>query len=171
MKQKSKQELKYFLLVVATIFVWRVIPHPPNLTPVLALALWGSVLIKSPSRLIAALVAGMFLSDLIVGAHELMPFIYGCYALIAILGLKYLKHESIQSVGIYTFTASTLFFALSNFAVFLTSGIYPRTLTGLVSCYTMALPFYGVALLGDLLFSAAIYLVYNLGHQQLAAQA
>lgn len=52
--------------------------------------------------------------------------------------------------------ASFLFFFFSNFGVWLYW--YPHTLSGLILCYTLALPFYKNTFISDLLFSA-IYLV------------
>ncbi len=50
--------------------------------------------------------------------------------------------------------ASFLFFLLSNFGVWLFW--YPRTASGLITCYTLALPFYRNTLLGDIFFGGVI---------------
>jgi hypothetical protein len=46
--------------------------------------------------------------------------------------------------------ASFSFFLVSNFGVWLYW--YPHTLSGLVTCYTLAIPFYKSTLMGDLFF-------------------
>ena len=51
------------------------------------------------------------------------------------------------------------FFLLSNFAVWLAGQLYPRTLAGLVSCYTLAIPFFEKGLASDLIFSAIFFAV------------
>jgi len=35
--------------------------------------------------------------------------------------------------------------------------MYPKTLAGLMTCYTLALPFFQPSLLGDLLFTAGMF--------------
>jgi hypothetical protein len=48
-----------------------------------------------------------------------------------------------------------VFFVVSNFSVWLVS--YPLTIAGLIECYTLALPFYGAALVGDSLYAAILF--------------
>jgi hypothetical protein len=40
--------------------------------------------------------------------------------------------------------------------------MYAKTLTGLVQCYSLALPFYGTSLMGDLVYSALLFGAYQL---------
>ena len=55
--------------------------------------------------------------------------------------------------------ASFSFFLFSNFGSFLF--MYPRTLDGLLLCYTLALPFYARTLVGDLVFGYGYILIKN----------
>ncbi|MCZ6474899.1 MAG: hypothetical protein O6700_01100, partial [Gammaproteobacteria bacterium] len=47
-------------------------------------------------------------------------------------------------------------FVLSNFGVWL-GGFYPPTLSGLIECYVLAIPFYGVMLVGDGFYAAILF--------------
>ena len=49
----------------------------------------------------------------------------------------------------------TSFFVVSNYAVWISGGMYPRNLAGLVACYTAAIPFYR----NDLLSTAIVVAV------------
>jgi hypothetical protein len=60
--------------------------------------------------------------------------------------------------------SSLSFFLVSNFAFWTTGIMYPRTLDGLLACYTAALPFFRRGLEGDLLFTCAMFATPVLGH-------
>jgi hypothetical protein len=54
--------------------------------------------------------------------------------------------------------SSVSFFLVSNFAVWAAGNIgYPKTFSGLIACYTAALPFFRPGLLSDLMFSAIFF--------------
>ena len=40
--------------------------------------------------------------------------------------------------------------------------MYPKSLLGLIECYTLAIPFFGNALIGDLIYSVALFTSYSL---------
>ena len=40
--------------------------------------------------------------------------------------------------------------------------MYPKSLLGLIECYTLAIPFFGNALIGDLIYSMILFLGYSL---------
>ena len=67
------------------------------------------------------------------------------------------KFKSI-SVG-NIFLSSTVFFLISNFGVWLLG--YPHTLEGLITCYTLAIPFFGNTLIGDLMFTGGLFYSFN----------
>jgi hypothetical protein len=54
--------------------------------------------------------------------------------------------------GAGTIASSVVFFVLTNFAVWISSGMYTLDLAGLVTCYVRAIPFFGNTLAGDLIF-------------------
>ena len=98
----------------------------------------------------------LFISDLFIGLHATIPFVYASFILIALLG-RYVKKINISTVLL----SSTLFFLVSNFGVWLLH--YPISVEGLVQCYTLALPFFLNTVLGDLVYGALlIYPFYAL---------
>ena len=53
--------------------------------------------------------------------------------------------------------SATSFFLLSNFVVWIGSGMYPHSPSGLAACYVAALPFYANDLISTGVFSAALF--------------
>ena len=60
-------------------------------------------------------------------------------------------------VGGAALGSAVSFFLISNFGVWLAGYLYPRTLSGLATCYVAAIPFFGRGLASDLLFSALFF--------------
>jgi hypothetical protein len=59
-------------------------------------------------------------------------------------------------------TGSSIFFILTNFGVWATSAMYAKSFIGLIQCYTLAIPFFGGTLLGDLVYSTVLFSSYSL---------
>jgi hypothetical protein len=53
--------------------------------------------------------------------------------------------------------ASTSFFAVSNYAVWVGSAMYPHTFSGLTACYAAGLPFYRNDLVSTLLVTGVAF--------------
>ncbi len=54
-------------------------------------------------------------------------------------------------------TGSVLFFVLTNFGVWAVGTFYPKTMSGLVTCYVVAIPFFRNTLAGDFAFTALLF--------------
>ena len=135
------------LLVLAVIT--RLLPHPPNVTPIAAIALFGGCNIKDKNLAFVLPLLCMFLTDLFLGFHIIMPFVYLSFMCISYIGIN---SEKITNGTI--FGSSLLFFLVTNFGVWFFG--YPNTLAGLVSCYTLALPFFVNTIIGDLFFTHSL---------------
>ena len=135
------------LLVLAVIT--RLLPHPPNVTPITAIALFGGCNIKDKNLAFVLPLLCMFLTDLFLGFHMIMPFVYLSFMCISYIGIN---SEKITNGTI--FGSSLLFFLVTNFGVWYLG--YPNTLAGLVSCYTLALPFFVNTIIGDLVFTHSL---------------
>ncbi len=145
-----------FLFIFVAAFT-RLIPHPPNFTPLIAISLFSGAYFSN--RILSALtpVLAMFLSDLVLGFHDLMIPIYAIVALISLMGRSLNSNRTFLRIGGFTLTGSLFFFLSSNFLVWLTSGMYEQSLAGFLQCYILALPFYQNQLAGDLLYSASLF--------------
>jgi hypothetical protein len=119
--------------------VTRFLPHAPNFTPVLALALFGGVYLKRSQALLVPL-ALMMMSDFIIGLHPVIFFTWGSILLISCLGLWIRRSQSVVRVMIGALASAFLFFVVTNFGCWL--AYYPSTWEGFVSCYALAVPFF-----------------------------
>ncbi len=139
----------------------RILPHPANFAPITAISIFGGAVL--PKRIaIWVPLAAMIVSDAIIGFYSLMPLIWACYLLIALASSRWLRTGNLLTGIKLTVSASLFFFIVTNFGVWLTSGMYSRTWSGLVSCYTLALPFFRNTFLSDAIYTAALFGIYAL---------
>jgi hypothetical protein len=135
----------------------RLLPHPPNLTPVAAMALFGGAHFPDKRAAFFVTLAAMFLSDLVIGLHRGIPVVYGCFALIVCIGLFLRTRKRTLPIAAAALSSSILFFLLTNFAVWARGVIYPKTFAGLAACYVAAIPFFRNTLIGDLAYTAILF--------------
>lgn len=157
-----------FLSLIAILAVARLIPHPPNFSPMLALALFAGA--KAPKKWLGyvSALAALWLSDWLIGTHDLM-LITGLSMLMAVAIGSFTESQvedfssSKKAFGWLGagLVASILFFLVTNFFVWQTSGMYPMTGEGLWTCYVMALPFFHNQVLATWMFSAAAFSAYQ----------
>ncbi|TGL57156.1 hypothetical protein EHQ58_15330 [Leptospira ognonensis] len=148
--------LTAILMVLVAAFS-RILPHPPNFSPILAVSLFSGAYLVDKRLAYLVPLAAMFVSDLFLGFHALMPVIYLLMVLFVFLGTRLSKSVSATKTLGFTLVSSVLFFFATNLAVWLTSGMYSIDLTGFVSCFTLALPFFQNSLLGDLVYSGILF--------------
>lgn len=163
---KTHLALMSAFLLITLLSRW--LPHPPNMTAVGALALMSGALWGR--RLWAPLVplAVLFVSDLILGFHSTFVWVYAGFVLVALTGAGLRPQQPVGAgmgprhwgrAALGAGLASLIFFAISNFGVWMAGGLYPRTGAGLIECYVMALPFLGNQLAGDFAFTAVFTLM------------
>jgi hypothetical protein len=145
------------LSAIAAAAVLRLVPHPPNFTPIGAMALFSGAYLGRRGLAFAAPFGAMLLSDAVIGFHSGMPFVYASVAVIVLLGWIVLSRVSPLRVAGAAVASSVLFFLLTNFGTWLLSGMYPLTASGLAACYVAAVPFFQNTLAGDLLFSGLLF--------------
>ena len=138
------------LMAVAT----RLLPHPPNVAPITGIALFAGHQFGNKKLAFIIPILCMFISDLFLGFHSTLPFVYLAFISISFLGIF---SRNIQNGTILT--SSTIFFIVTNFGVWLLG--YPNTLAGFISCYTLAIPFFINTILGDLFFTHSLNYSFN----------
>lgn len=137
--------------------VSRLMPHWPNFTPVLAAALFAGVHFKDKKWAFAVPLLTMIISDLFLPYHSTMIFNYGAIALVVLIG-TYISKVKFTTILGASLLGTALFFIITNFGVWAFSGgFYTTTFSGLMACYTAAIPFAGNSLLSDLLFSGVFF--------------
>ncbi|MBI4227972.1 MAG: hypothetical protein HY600_06870 [Candidatus Omnitrophica bacterium] len=134
----------------------RFIPHPPNLTPLTAMALFAGAWLPMPVALVLA-VGALFVGDLALGWGPQNLLGYVALGLTVLLGARLRSRWRPLAIGGATLSGSLLFYLLSNFGVWLEGLLYPRTGAGLVACYVAGIPFYRWQLVGDLAYTALLF--------------
>jgi hypothetical protein len=155
------------LVVVAIVLVAaasRLVKHPFNFTPVVAMAIFAGCYLKSRWGLVLPL-AAMLISDYFIGFYDwqVMSSVYFAVALAFGLGWllrRYIKWYTVLGAAL---ASSVVFFIITNFAVWAFFSWYAHTWAGLVSCFTLALPFFRNTLAGDLIYTGMFFGLYNLG--------
>lgn len=145
------KHLKIFFAVLAMLSASRFIPHPPNFTSLLALSFYIPLVFGS--RYILAVIISLFITDMIIGFHSTMFFTLGSVFIIGIISKSFKKTIFSRLSG--ALGGAIIFFILSNFGVW-SQGYYGFTFSGFITCYTMALPFFGYSLVSTFIFSAVI---------------
>ncbi|MGD0284450.1 MAG: DUF6580 family putative transport protein [Candidatus Saccharimonadales bacterium] len=164
---------KYFPLVIALSLiaigiVLRILPHPANFAPIAAISIFGGSVLPRKVAVWVPLGA-MMISDAIIGFYSLMPLIWICYLVIALASCKWLRPANFRKGALLTVSSSVFFYVVTNFGVWLTSGMYVHNWAGLVSCYSLALPFFRNTALSDIIYTAALFGIYALAtHKQTA---
>ncbi|HEX8965231.1 MAG TPA: DUF6580 family putative transport protein [Patescibacteria group bacterium] len=148
------------ILFIALAVILRLIPHIPNVAPIAAMALFGGVYLNKKYALIVPIIA-MMISDIFLGFHNTMIFVYGSFILTGLIGLYLRNHKNIATVIAASVTSSILFFLITNFGVWLMSGMYAKTLTGLMDAYVMGIPFFRNTVLGDLSYVGILFGSYE----------
>jgi hypothetical protein len=158
----SRFALATFLVVIGVAL--RVIPHPMNFAPVAAISLFaGATFDRRRDAFLIPLVT-MLIGDVLrqlmtgQGLHSLMPVLYATFVLITFVGVL-LREQRTRPFVVAggAVASSTLFFLISNFAMWTISVEFPRTLQGLGACYIAGIPFFGRTLASDLFFTALLF--------------
>ncbi len=135
----------------------RLVPHPPNFAPIAAMALFAGAYFGNARLAFLVPLAAMLLSDLVLGFHSGILVVYVCMAIAVVIGMQLRGRIGAASVGLAALASAVVFFVVTNFGVWATSGMYPISFEGLVACYVAAIPFFHNTLLGDFFFAAVLF--------------
>ena len=168
-KASPVQPLALTLTVLAALL--RLIPHPPNFTPIGGAALFGGARLRGWQAYlvpILAMAATDPLRSRIEGASSAYSWmslvVYSCFAINVLLGRTFLRDSNnVGRIAAVALLGSVQFFAITNFFVWLQNpAFYPHNLAGLSACYIAAVPFFGRTILGDLFYSGVLFSAYAL---------
>ena len=148
--------------IIFAIAIFRLLPHPPNVSPVAAMALFGGAYFTDKRLAFIVPFLALLLSDLIIGLHDTMIFVYAGFALTVCIGMWLQRNITITNVAISTVTASVLFFVITNLGAWMTEALYPMTMNGLMQAYVAGIPFFQNSLLGNVLFTGVMFGGYAL---------
>ena len=154
MKIKFDKIQKLVLLIIIFGVTCRLIPHPPNFSPVTTIALFSGLNFTDKKIAFLVPILILFLSDLIIGISVINLFVYSGFLAVVFLGTRV---RSIKFSNILL--SSFIFFLISNFGVWVIG--YPKNIEGLLLCYSMAIPFFGYSIAGDLFFGYLFKFSFN----------
>lgn len=163
---------KRFWALVAIILLGafaRVVEHPPNFTPVLAIALFAGAYFSHRRWAFLVPITALIASDVVLSVtmgHEyftlMRAVIYASVILITCAGFWMRSGVNIWKLGVSTLGGAILFFLVTNFVVWAQGHLYPLTWEGLVSCYVAAIPFFRNTLASTAVYAALFFGVFEL---------
>ncbi len=151
--------------IVAAAALARLVPHPTNVTPIAAMALFGGACFTNRKMAYLLPLAAMLLSDIVLGMTRyslwtllgIQPVVYACFLATTALGQLIKDRRSVLQVGAATLAGSLLFYLVTNFAAWAIMHRYPHTASGLAACYVAGIPYFRNTLAGDVGFTAILF--------------
>lgn len=148
-----------YVAIILLAVIARLIPHAPNFAPIGGLALFSGSHFKKKIALLIPLTA-MFLSDIFLGFHKAIPYVYASFIVIALIG-GLIKNNKWQSLLKASLISSVLFFLITNFGAWATGSMYQKNLSGLMQCYAFGIPFFRNTLISDLFYTFSFFYGYR----------
>ena len=161
---------KRFIIITSIVFlaaISRLLPHAPNFTPIGAMALFSGAYFTKKYWAFSIPLLALFFSDALMGFNgwyfvEQTIAVYGTFMLITALGLFMQKNKGVLRVFGLSIASSVLFFVITNLFVWIGGFIhqpelYPLNISGLMECYTMAIPFFDKTIASDLFYNTILF--------------
>ena len=140
----------------------RLVYHSPNFTPIFSICIFSGMMFDDHKKKYIIPLCCMFISDLFIGMHSTILFVYFSLLLVVWIGKINSKRPSIVSLIVTIFTSNIVFFIITNFGVWLMQiSFYDKTLSGLITCYIAAIPFLNNSLLSNLIFTPILIYSYR----------
>ncbi|MEM9918475.1 MAG: DUF6580 family putative transport protein [Bacteroidota bacterium] len=173
----KKLDLKYGVvaLMIFVAALSRLLPHPPNFTPVAGMALFGAAYFNKRWLAIVIPLIALWCSNLIldnvfyaqyydgfVWFSAITLWVYVSIAIVAVVGFLFLRKRSVGRIAVATLSASILFFLITNFGSWMSAmSVYPKTFSGLMACYAAGIPFFWKTMAGDFFYVAVLFGTYE----------
>ena len=149
--------LATLISVIAVLAALRLFPHPPNVAPIAAMALFAGAHFDDRRTAFLVPLVAMLVSDLVLGFHSSMFLVYLAFMFTVALGFWVKHHRSVLTVASAALASSVMFFLLTNFGAWLSLEVYPKTLEGLGTAYAAGIPFFQNTLAGDLGYTLILF--------------
>jgi hypothetical protein len=143
----------------------RLVPHPWNFTPIMAIGLFAGSQSRRTSTGVFATLLALVLSDVVLGFYPGFWYVYGAALIPVLLGRLIPRRSGAGEIAAAAVASSFSFFLITNFMVWATDHLYPHTIAGLSACYLAGIPFYRNQVLGDAVYTGAIFGGYAVLHR------
>src|SRR3990172_92758 len=156
-----------YLFVIIGVLA-RLIPHPVNFAPILAIALFGGTYLNRKTALWVPLLA-LVISDLFLGTYSplLMLFVYSSTLASGLLGLWLRNHKNVLNIIGTSLVSAVIFYLFSNLGVWIMPSGYLHNWAGLIECYVMAIPFLKNSVASNLIYTAVFFGAYEMAQSLL----
>jgi hypothetical protein len=157
----QKENLFYRTLLALVLIVLaaalRIAPHPWNFTPVGGMTLFSGAVLRDRRLAFLFPLLALFLGDLFIGFHKLIPLVYASFLINVAIGLWLRDRRTVVRISLATLLGAIQFFLVTNFAVWQFLGTFPHTASGLLVCYVAGIPFFWNTLAGDALYASVLF--------------
>tara|TARA_Y100000768_G_C23742352_1_gene569966 strand:+ start:20 stop:502 length:483 start_codon:yes stop_codon:yes gene_type:complete len=150
------KQLNIFFGIFLALAVSRFIPHPPNFTSLIALSFYVPALFGR--KYIFAVILSFAITDLFIGYHSGTHWTWGSVLLIGLFSAYFTKNYLSRMSG--ALIGALIFFIVTNLGVW-TTGMYGYSISGLTTCYIMAIPFFTYTFISTFIFSFLIEICYK----------
>ena len=148
--------LKFCIGIFLALSASRFIPHPPNFTSLLALSFYVPALLGT--RYIPVLLISFIITDFFIGFHSSVLFTWGSVIIISLMSKFFITNIINRISG--ALLGACVFYIITNFGVW-SLGSYGYTVSGLINCYALAIPFFAYSLISTFIFSGIIEGLYK----------
>lgn len=150
--------LKSLLFFAGLLILSRLIPHPPNFSPLIAGAVFLPFMFNDKKIVILLPLVCLFFSDLIIGFHNVMLWTYGAFLIIGLTVIYFSKLNLKTLIGL-SLSGPIFFYLITNFGVWISSTTYTKDIHGILECYFLALPFFVNSIVSTLIFSLTFFTI------------
>lgn len=148
--------------LIALCVVARLLPHPPNFAPAMAVAMFGCVFFHRRWHAAAVVALGMVIGDWFIGFYDsgVMLTVYVSMAM-PLVARRFLATSSAVRLGSVAVLSGVGFYLTTNAAVWYFTNAYPPTVDGLAASYLAGLPFLKWTILGNVFYTAILFGTYE----------
>ncbi len=143
------------MIVLAAVL--RAMPHPWNLTPIGAMALFSGAMFRNRWAAFLLPLTSLFVGDIFVGFYKLMIVVYASFAVSVAIGRWLGENRTVVHIGGAVLLGSLQFFVVTNSAVWAFSDFYPKTAAGLTRCFANGVPYFWNTLAGDACYALVLF--------------
>lgn len=164
--------------VIFLVALTRLVPHAFdsaflfNFSPIGGMALFGAAYFSRKSMAFVLPLMALWMSNLLLDnlffAEYYSGFawlnnweVYLAFAMIVVLGFTFLKKVNPLRLLGASLSSSVLFFLVTNFFVWMNGTMYAKSVSGLITCYVAAIPFFWNTMAGDLFYVALLFGVFE----------
>ena len=157
---KNLNKLILPIVIIFALSFTRMIPHPSNFTPILAVGIFAGFYFKQFYLSLFVILLSMFIGDLFLGFHNTMLFTYFSLAIVVLIGM-YVKNLNLKETLVSSTLSSVCFFLITNFGAWITLEMYEKSFSGLLQAYVMAIPFFHNTLISTIIYLIVLKLLYD----------